>query len=166
MYNKTKIKKYINDGKKNILMFDRTKGWMTDGYSMISTNFPGICSVLDEMFYKTEKASFRDKSGTDEEFDYNRMLNICDSDLKPLKITPYLMDSGKLSLRVFINENGAEILLQKKYTDIFNEWMDLDYLQSGDCCSPIYVKKEEDIVGLILPVRTQEGASFKVVIAD
>lgn len=161
MFNKSKLKKYINDGKKDTLMFEKSQGWIIDGYAMYTLNDPMMLEVLNEIYFNTDKLGIRlGKPG-----DPIKMEQIIErdyQDAKPLELTPYVHGDGKYVARIFLETGGNEVRCQQKYLDVLDNYRKYRYTQTHSV-APIYIwNGEETMIGLILPIRQNEIDGFKV----
>jgi len=162
MFNKSKLKKFITDGKKYLLAFDKNEGWIVDGYAMYTTKSPVMETVLTDAFYKTESVYIR--AGVEEPtaFPFSKIIEKDYRDAKPLELTPYIYQTNKFNSRIFLNENGIEVLLQQKYLDILDDFTNYRYTQHSSV-APIYIWYGDEMLGLILPLRVGEPSEYRVV---
>ena len=162
MFNKSKLKKFIADGKKYVLAFDKKEGWIVDGYSMYTTKSPVMEKVLTDAFYKTESVYIR--AGVEEStaFPFSKIIEKDYRDAKPLELTPYIYQTDKFNSRIFLNENGIEVPCQQKYLDILDDFTNYRYTQHSSV-APVYIWYGDELLGLILPLRIGEPSGYQVV---
>ncbi len=162
MFNKSKLKKFITDGKKYVLAFDKNEGWIVDGNAMYTTKSPVMETVLTDAFYKTESVYIR--AGVEEPtaFPFNQIIEKDYRDAKPLEPTPYIYQTDKYDARVFLDQDGVGVLCQQKYLDILDNFNNYRYTQNSQV-APIYIWHGDELLGLILPIRLGEPSGYQVV---
>ncbi len=154
MFNKSKLKKFINDGKKGVLQFDKSKGWIIDGYAMYTTKDPVMESVLQEMFYKADTVNFSQGNVSDNPvMDFDKLIENHYYEAPVITLTNYLEERKKTSVcRVFLAKDGENRLCQQKYLDLLSDFRKYTYRQNKSH-TPIYVFDESELIALILPVN-------------
>jgi len=163
MFNKSKLKKYITDGKKGeLLAFDKKEGWIVDGYVMFTTKGPVMETVLNEMFYKADSVYFRNGAEGDQQINYSGLIEKDHKAAKPLELTPYIHGDGKHVARVFLDADHNEIRCQQKYLDVLDDYREYRYTQTHSV-APVYIWDNDFLIGFILPIRINESDGFKVV---
>lgn len=162
MYNKSKLKKFIADGKKNVLAFDKKEGWVTDGYAMYTTKSPVMESVLTDAFYKTDSVYIRNNIEEPTVFPFSKIIEKDYLKAKLLEVTPFIYRGDKYDARVFLDQDGVEVRCQQKYLDILDDYTNYQYTQLSST-SPIYIWHGDNLRGLILPIRKGESARYQVV---
>lgn len=162
MYNKSKLKKFIADGKKNVLAFDKKEGWVVDGYAMYTTKSPVMESVLTDAFYKTDSVYIRNNIEELTGFPFSKIIEIDYREAKLLEVTPFIYRGDKYDARIFLDQDGVEVHCQQKYLDILDDYTNYRYTQHSSM-SPIYIWCGDELLGLILPIRVGEQAGYQVV---
>lgn len=152
MFNKTKLKSYIKRGKKETFTFDVNQGWFSDGYSIYQINDESL-TVLNELFCDHHNITIlKGKVESDKEpLNLTKVIEDSCKNTKELKITPYSLDISKDKARVFIDSDGNEILCNQRFLDVFDHYKNYTYASMGKR-KPICVFKEEEIIGLLLPL--------------
>lgn len=162
MYNKSKLKKFIADGKKHVLVFDKKEGWATDGYAMYTTKSPVMESVLTDAFYKTDSVYIRNNIEEPTVFPFSKIIEKDYMEAKLLEVTPFIYRGDKYDARIFLDQDGVEVHCQQKYLDILDDYTNYRYTQLSSM-SPIYIWYGDNLRGLILPIRKIEPAGYYVV---
>ncbi len=154
MFNKSKLKKFINNGKKGDLQFDKSKGWIVDGYAMYTTKDPVMESVLQEIFYNTDAVNFKNGKAVNEPLmDFDKLIENHYYEAPVITLTNYLEERKETSAcRVFLAKDGENRLCQQKYLDLLSDFRKYTYRQNKSH-TPIYVFDESELIALILPVR-------------
>lgn len=162
MYNKSKLKKFITDGKKYILAFDKKEGWIVDGYAMYTTKSPVMETVLTDAFYKADSVYIRNNLEEPTVFPFSKIIEKDYRDAKPLALTPFVLQGRKYNARVFLDENSINVYCQQKYLDILDDYTNYRYTQHNSV-TPIYIWHGDDLIGLILPIKLGEPVEYQVV---
>lgn len=162
MYNKSKLKKFIADGKKNVLAFDKKEGWVTDSYAMYTTKSTVMESVLADAFYKTDSVYICNSIEKPTVFSLSKFIEKDYMEAKLLEVTPFIYRGDKYDARVFLDHDGVEVHCQQKYLDILDDYTNYRYTQLSSM-SPIYIWYGDNLRGLILPIRKGESDRYRVV---
>ena len=162
MFNKSKLKKFIADGKKNVLAFDKKEGWVVDGYAMYTTKSPVMESVLTDAFYKTDSVYIRNNIEELTGFSFSKIIEKDYLAAKLLEVTPFIYRGDKYDARIFLDQDGVDVHCQQKYLDILDDYTNYRYTQLSSL-SPIYIWWGDELLGLILPIRVGEQAGYQVV---
>ena len=162
MYNKSKLKKFIADGKKNVLAFDKKEGWVTDSYAVYTTKSPVMESVLTDAFYKTDSVYIRNNIEEPTGFPFSKIIEKDYRKAKLLEVTPFIYRGDRYDARIFLDQDGVEVRCQQKYLDILDDYTNYRYTQFSPM-SPIYIWYGDDLLGLILPIRMGEPVMYRVV---
>jgi len=166
MLNKSKFKKFVKDGVKNVLMFDTSKGWIIDGYAMYSLKDGMTHEVLYDVLQIEDVASFRNGVQTsDDIIKFEKIIEYDHMDAPEITITPFVGDSGKHSVRIFVDKNGENRLCQQKYLDVLGDFYNYKFTQFKTV-SPIYVWEKESLIALILPIRPDEDRKYEITILN
>lgn len=162
MFNKSKLKKFIADGKKYVLAFDKKESWIIDGYAMYTTKSPVMDSVLTDAFYKTDSVYIRNNLEEPTVFPFSEIIEKDYRDAKPLELTPFIYRGDKYDSQVFLDQGGVEVHCQQKYLDILDDFNNYRYTQNSQV-APIYIWYGDELLGLILPIRLVEPTGYQVV---
>ena len=162
MYNKSKLKKFIADGKKHVLVFDKKEGWVTDGFALYTTKSPVMESVLTDAFYKTDSVYIRNNIEESTVFPFSNVIEKAYLGSKLLEVTPFIYRNDKYDARIFLDQDGVEVHCQQKYLDILDDYTNYRYTQLSPM-SPIYIWYGDDLLGLILPIMIGEPVRYRVV---
>ena len=162
MFNKSKLKKFIADGRKHILAFDKKEGWVVDGYAMYTTKSPVMESVLTDAFYKTDSVYIRNNIEEPTGFSFSMIIEKDYREAKLLEVTPFICRYDKYDARIFLDQDGVEVHCQQKYLDILDDYTNYRYTQHSSM-SQIYIWCGDELIGLILPIMVRETARYHVV---
>ena len=162
MYNKSKLKKFIADGKKNVLAFDKKEGWVTDSYAVYTTKSPVMESVLTDAFYKTDSVYIRNNIEEPTGFPFSKIIEKDYRKAKLLEVTPFIYRGDRYDARIFLDQDGVEVRCQQKYLDILDDYTNYRYTQHSSM-SPIYIWYGDKLLGLVLPIMMGEPAMYQVV---
>lgn len=174
MYVTRNVKKFIKDGKKDTLIYNKEQQLLCNGYMIIKVDEIVRAEIIKEFLQDT---AFICKYGNithDNINDLKSFLDIKDNECK-IDMSNFIIENdikGKLYTRVFFNED-IQVLIDRKYTDIiqneelYNAKLYQYCIKDKADISPIYIySNHNNFIGMILPIRSENERRYKLVKND
>ena len=113
-------------------------------------------------FYKTDSVYIRNNIEEPTDFPFSKIIEKDYREAKLLEVTPFIYQVDKYDARIFLDQDGVEVLCQQKYLEILDDYTKYRYTQHSSM-SQIYIWCGDELIGLILPIRVRETAKYYVV---
>ena len=162
-YNATSLRKFIKEGRKGTLIYNKESGHICNGYIALVVDELVRTEVIKEFLIDSsfywQNGSFIDSTPDITQF-FKKGNNVC-------KGTPYFFESNgnnkkSITLKVFLDED-SEKCIDKKYTDILKyEVLTKSEATSNGGLSGMTFEYDGALIAFMLPIRIPEGREYKV----